>query len=106
MKAADEWLDRFAAAVKKCAGYGPDPKVHVIPSTTSTNKFVVFLGSFSVYDPDVCVTTRVLMSVFQSVAASAKCDVPWVLGSGKRAYQNGGRLQNGRWKQIAHVSQT
>lgn len=62
--------------MKKCAGYGPDPKVHVIPSTTSTNKFVVFLGSFSVYDPDVCVTTRVLMYVFQSVAASAKCDLP------------------------------
>jgi hypothetical protein len=71
-----ELKDVDALAVKSCDGYDVDRRVVVIPSRAITEKFVLLLGSFGVSDPYNCYTTRVLLSIFQSVAACAGYDVP------------------------------
>jgi hypothetical protein len=45
-----------------------------MPSNTLTNKFVPFLGSFSVYTPDNCCTKRALMTSVHKVSTGGRRD--------------------------------
>jgi len=73
------WLRKHAPNVESCEGFKIDRKATCVPSPNGSTMVLLILGSFGVRDHEGCCTTRMILKIFQSLAACCGLKMPSLL---------------------------